>query len=233
MKDEEQSTLVEYLTQEQFSYQGLNRYSTINAGLRESRIFTKRDKYTGKYNPDSEFGYPGHWLGAIGYFTILDQLGSCFKEVEQDTPAKYNKIKFAIETFGFDLIDNDNRKLHAFVALRNAFTHDFNLLNIPERESKYELERCKFTVYADPNNDKRIVELPSTPWNGDIVGKDFLRRDDTTFINLFAFGSLVEAINTRIVEKVKANAIETTLSIPELINKYTFVTSDHVIKNSH
>lgn len=233
MTDKEQCLLVEYLTQEKFKYQGHTRYSTINAGLRESRVFTKRDKYTGKYNADVEFGYPGHWLGAIGYFAILDQIGSCFKDVGQETPNKCNRIKFALETFGLDLLNNDNRRLHALVALRNAFTHDFNLLNIPERENLYELQRCKFTVYADPYNENRIVDLPTIPWDGNIVDKDFLRTEDTTFVNLFAFGSLVETIHARIVESVKAKTVDTILIIPELLNKYTFMTSVHVIKNGY
>lgn len=233
MNSEDKQILIQYLNNESFNYNGAIRFSTINAGLRECRLFTKRDKSTGKYDPNAEFGFVGHWLGAIGYFTILDQIGSSYKISGQETPLKYNKIEFALRNFGFDLLDNDERKLNALVALRNAFTHDFNLLNIPERENKYELQRLKFTVYPNPEEEKNIVTLSKTPWNGDIVGKDFHKEDDTTFINLFAFGTLVEEIVKRLVEKIDTNEIETIIDIKELINKYTFVTSTHIIKNTH
>lgn len=232
MTEEEVHYIFQYLTCETFDYQGSQRYSTINAGLRESRLFTKRDKLTGKYNDSAEFGFAGHWLGAIGYFTVLDQIGSCFKNSGQETPSKYNKIKFAIETFGFDLIGNDVRKLNALIALRNAFTHDFNLLNIPENERLNDLQRCKFTVYPDTDDKSEIVKLPTTLWNGDIVRKNFHRTDDTTFVNIFGFGTLVEKIHARVIEKVKANEVETTIEVPELINKYTFITSVHSINST-
>ncbi|MBL7888652.1 MAG: hypothetical protein JNL24_03810 [Bacteroidia bacterium] len=232
MTEEETNYIFQYLTCETFDYQGSQRYSTINAGLRESRLFTKRDKLTGKYNPDAECGFAGHWLGAIGYFTVLDQIGSCFKNPGQEISPKYNKIKFAIETFGFDFIENDIRKLNALIALRNAFTHDFNLLNIPDNERLNDLQRCKFTVYPDPDNENEVVKLPTTLWNGDILGKDFHRTDDTTFVNIFGFGTFVEKIHARIIEKVKTNEIETIIAVPELINKYTFITSVHSINST-
>lgn len=53
------------------------------------------------------------------------------KEHDKETQSK-NSIKLAIENFGYDLIDNDSKKLNALIALRNSFTHDFNLLNVPD-----------------------------------------------------------------------------------------------------
>lgn len=231
MEAEDRKLLRQYLSNECFDYNGTLRCSTINAGLRECRLFTKRDKITGEYDPKTEFGFAGHWLGAIGYFTILDQIGSCYKLANEPTPLKYNKIEFAIKNFGFDLLDNDEKKLNALLALRNAFTHDFNLLNIPENSKKIALQQHKFTVYPNPDNEKTIITLPSTQWNGDILGKDFNRTDDTTFINLFGLGTLVEEIIKRIIEKIDNNEIDTIIDIRELINKYTFVTSAHIINN--
>lgn len=233
MTEEEAHYIFLYLTHETFEYKGSQRYSTINAGLRESRLFTKRDKLTGKYNPDSECGYAGHWLGAVGYFTILDQIGSCFKNIGQEVSPNCNKIKFAIESFGFDFIENDVRKLNALIALRNAFTHDFNLLNIPDNKKLNDLQRCKFTVYFDTDNESEVIKLPTTLWDGDIVRKDFHRTDDTTFVNIFGFGTLVEKIHARVIEKVKINQIETIIEVPELINKYTFITSVHSINSTN
>jgi len=76
-------------------------------------------------------GHPGNWLGAIGYLTILDQIGSTFKNVSSDNkkPSE-NSIKYAVKSFDFESLGNDIKKLNALIGLRNAFAHDFNLVNI-------------------------------------------------------------------------------------------------------
>ena len=161
---------------------------------------------------------------------ILEQIGSSFKTTSVSPPAgNYNTIQFAITTFGYDLIDSDAKKLYALIALRNAFTHDFNLVNKPQNPQHVALQQHKFTVDSDPFKENEIVKLPSVQWDGDIIGKKFNNTSDATFINLFAFGTLVEKMVNRIIEMVKKNQIDTIIPVYELINKYTFVTSNHPI----
>lgn len=233
MYEHEKEILLEYLRNEQpFEFQGTQRYSTLVAGLKDCRSNTKRNTETGAYNPDpSVRGHIGNWLATIGYFTILDQIGSCFKKTTTTNNQNKNNVKFAIKEFGYDLIDNDEKKLDALIALRNSFTHDFNLLNIPEirnNNSINENQIHKFTVTAEISNEpseKWIVKLPQRIWDMNIEGKNFNNTDDITYINLFEFGELVEKIYSRICEFTLLNQIDTKISVTKLINKYTFVRS--------
>jgi hypothetical protein len=231
MAPQDKQTLLDFLSPTQpFDFMGSSRYSTLVAGLRDCRINTKRDISTGVYNKDIEHGDEGNWLSAIGYFTILDQMGSCYKPLGEPEPQpNANTIKFVIEKFAFDLVNNDDRELNALIALRNAFTHDFNLLNIPMKPNMVTLQQHKFTVTAEPDNDW-IVQLPSRMWDGNIDGKDFYDTSDSTFINLFGLGNLAETIYSRICNSLNADNIDLRLSTIRLINKYTFVTSSHPIK---
>jgi len=231
MTPQDKQALLDFLNVKQpFDFMGSVRYSTLVAGLRDCRINTKRDLNTGEYNPNIQHGDEGNWLSAIGYFTILDQMGSCYKPLGEPEPqANANTIKFVIEKFAFDLINNDDRELNALIALRNAFTHDFNLLNIPINANMINSQQHKFTVTAEPQNNW-IVKLPSRLWDGNIDAKDFYDTSDSTFINLFGLGSLAETIFSRICNLLNADNIDLRLSSIWLINKYTFVTSDHPIK---
>jgi hypothetical protein len=212
-----------YLTGEQpFDFHGSNRHSSLIAGLRDCRNSTKRDLKTGKLDLQISHGDIGNWLGSIGYFILLDQIGSCFKKSGslQRQPT-YNTIKLAIEDFGFDLIDNSNDQLEALVALRNAFTHDYNLLDIPKNSKNNGKTNRKFTVTVD--FQKWVVKLPKIEWDGKIESKDFSKTDDVTKVNLFGLGEMVEAIYSRLCDYYLNNQIELRMSKRELINKYTFV----------
>jgi hypothetical protein len=191
MTPQDKQTLLDFLNINQpFDFMGSLRYSTLAAGLKDCRVNTKRDVNTGAYSKDIQQGDEGNWLSAIGYFTVLDQMGSCYKPLEEPEPqGNPSKIKFVIEKFAFDLVNNDDRELNALIALRNAFTHDFNLLNTPTNPNMINLQQHKFTVTADTQNNW-IVKLPSRLWDGNIDGKDFSDTSDSTFINLFGLGNL-------------------------------------------
>lgn len=215
-----------------FEYQGTKRFSTLQAGLRDARQLTKRNLTDGKYNPEIPTGDEGNWLAAIGYFTVLDQMGACFKPAgSADRPNNDTEIKFAIEKFGYDLINNNERELFALISLRNAFTHDFNLLNKPRNPANNAIQLHKFTVVKDIN--KWVVKLPVVMWDGDIDNKNFLDTKDSTFVNLFGFGELVEEIYRRICQKLGNGSLEIMMPAHTLINKYTFITSRHPLFNSH
>ncbi len=219
----EKEILLQYLREPQpFNYKGDQRYSTLVAGLRDCRTNTKRSSITGIFD-NTLNGHPGNWLGTIGYFTILDQIGSCFrmKECDKETQSK-NSIKLAIENFGYDLINNDSKKLNALIALRNSFTHDFNLLNVPD--DKKPSQTHKFTVMADVSNNW-VVRLPEKQWDGEIETKDFYDTSNTTYVNLFGLGQLVEEIYSRICDLINNDKLDLNINFTTLINKYTFIIS--------
>jgi hypothetical protein len=222
----DQQVLLKYLDPYQpFEFMSSLRYSTLLVGLRDCRAYTKRDIQTGSYDSGIAQGDEGNWLATIGYFTILDQLGSCYKPIGEPEPAgNANTIKFAIEKFAYDMLENDDKKLNALIGLRNAFTHDFNLLNIPRDSRMVWLQQHKFTVTVDTANSW-IVKLPSRLWDGNIDGKNFYDNSDSTFVNLFGIGNLAETIYSKITLLNKANGLELRMPLIRLINKYTFVIS--------
>ena len=173
---DKENLLLFFDSKEPFQYNNSWRTSTLMAGLAECRSHTQRDAKTGEYDPGLPHGFPGHWLGAIGYFTILDQFGSCYKKKDFREPSKKeNCIRYSIENFGFDLIGKDENKLFALVALRNAFTHDFNLLNIPQHH--------KFIVNCNVE-DNFIVKTPARIWDGD-VGRKIFMTNPTQLLSIF------------------------------------------------
>ena len=202
-----------------FKYNGERHYSNLVAGIKTCRDATKRDTNTGKVPAGILNGGPENWLGALGYFAILDLIGSAFEKTAGGSRSG-SSIEFAIKSFAFDLVQNEDRKVKAIYALRNAFAHDFNLLNT---NSKTPELQHKFTVYAVP--DPNIVTLPLRPWSGDVSGKNFKDLEDVTFVNLWAFGDMVEEIFRRIKIGINDGTAQSQMDISTLLNRYTFIIS--------
>lgn len=209
--------LIKYFGEEQpFESPLGRRISTAIAGIRDSRIYTKRDVDTGELNLENTFGDIGNWLGAIGYMTILDQIGSSLSLTGQDKLEGRSTILRALTFFYNSLPELE---IHALIALRNAFMHDFNLINIAQGKFKKE-QTHRFVVYA--NLDNKVVTLPSIPWDGEFENKSWDKETETK-INLFEFGNLVENVIKNVREKVILGEVEINeKNINAFINRYTF-----------
>jgi hypothetical protein len=94
----------------------------------------------------------------------------------------------------FYFTDLCEKEVEAIYALRNAFHHDFSLLNLDEqhRRPKY---IHHFQVNAHPTN--HIIRLPSTQWDGDINNRN---NENATYVNLQALGDLVEKIYAELIK---------------------------------
>lgn len=233
MTPEEKVLLLQYLNPDQpFTYRGCQRHATLIAGLRDCRQLLNRNLETGDRTQGSDAAI---WLAAIGYFSVLDQIGSVFQKVDGVARTRNgNSIVYAIENFSnlerFGVADEDREKtICALKALRNAFTHDFNLLNIPASRNRDHLEQHKFTVFSD-STERRLVILPERMWDGNIDEKNFNATDDSTFVNLFQFAELVESIYSSIVAGINDDSVEANGSVHTILNKYTFVTSAHPMR---
>lgn len=216
-------TILRYLDINQpFEYLGQYRHSSLIAALRECRLHTGRYLRTGKLIKNFKRGYPGHWLGAIGYLTVLDQIGGCFKNSNSaNKPDHQNSIEYALNSFALDLLDNEQRNIDAIVSLRNAFSHDFNLLNVQDNPNRKLRFQHRFSVYWAEDNC--VVNLRTEQWDGDIGTKEFKKPETATRINLYELGNLVERIYIRITQGVGNKSIEPQLDSHTFLNKYTFV----------
>ncbi len=205
-----------------FVFEGENRYSSLVSVLKECRKATQRNIDSGYPDPSQLCGGAGNWLGAIGYFSVLDLIGSTFKIAgHNNKDEKGNSIEFAIKSFGQGYVDiNNAAEISAIVALRHAFAHNLNLLNV--KPYKLSLQH-KFTVY--PENNKEVVKLPITQWDGDVAGKKFAQNDDRTYINIFGIGNMTEEIYERIKKGISSGGVELQIDDRVLVNKYTFIIS--------
>lgn len=218
----EKKIILDYLNFDQpFVFAGQKRNSTLIEALKASRAITKRNIETSQLDLTLSNGHPGNWLGAIGYLTILDQIGSCFKNIDTDNKGdRENSIKYAVKSFAFEFMDNDLKKLNALIGLRHAFAHDFNLVNINQGNAS---QQHRYAVsWRDSNT---IIILPENKWDGIISEKDFTRLDNITFANLYGLGNMVENIYRKLIMGVTNDKVTIQTDIKKMINKYTFMTN--------
>jgi len=218
MTDKESILL--HLTSRNYEINGLTYFSSFWGGLRDARKMTGRNLETGVKDNSNTFGHFGSWLGAIGYLSILEQIGNCFEKINGPiTEANKSGIIKALKNFS-DL--NDDNKIDALYALRNCFVHDFSLQNIGKSQSLIH----HFIV--DNSSTNSIVILPLQKWDGIIINKNSLNR---TYINLQALGDMIENLILNLITLVYNNEVEITLAggKEELINKYSLVSGKMVI----
>jgi hypothetical protein len=188
---------------------GVTVESGFRHALKEARIATGRDLDKGtKSNPNLH----GSWIGAIGYFTLLDQISDCFRP--KGAPLPQNKdIRAALEHF----TSLDAPKRDALYALRNAFTHDYSLYNINRNQPSL---THHFAVSRGAGVGD-VVILPATGWDGDYMNRG---PDTRTTVHLAVFGDLVEDVVAKILSLHTAGNLEIALKdgSDELVCRYLF-----------
>lgn len=192
---------------------GSIHFSGFYSALKDARKITGRNMETGAKDNTNTFGDLGSWLGAVGYLSLLDQIGNCFKKVDRpaDETNKSGIIK-ALKNFS-NLTDDE---IGAIYALRISFAHDYSLQNTNDQNPNM---THHFYVYK--SDDSAIVVLPKQKWDG----KSDKTAPNRTYINLQAFGDMTEKLISDLIKSVDDNKIEIILDggKDELIDKYSFV----------
>ncbi|MBE7438211.1 MAG: hypothetical protein HS115_07105 [Spirochaetales bacterium] len=185
--------------------------STLIAILRDARAATGRDLITGNLIDDAKAGC---WLGAMGYFTVLDQIGTAVKP-KGAQPEKGPSIINALRYFS-NLNSSECKVLYA---LRCAIIHDYSLVNIPKGSNANDKELLRsFTLGAD--EELPLFIHPDEQWDGTFASPD---QNSATFVNLLKFSDIAEDA----VENAKSYASRGDLEIAlkkgaqELIARYT------------
>ncbi|MBL7761552.1 MAG: hypothetical protein JNK08_12715 [Sediminibacterium sp.] len=175
--------------------------SSLVHALRNIRLITGRNEETGVAEPN---GYLGNWIGAIGYLTLLDQIGKCFRpksELHQEYQNNTPPIKKALMNFNLNNLTND--EINAIYALRNGFHHDFSLLNIELKKNTTQIKNAHhFAVEVGSTNP--VVKLPKIPWDGEIANRT---KENVTYVNLQALGDMVENIYKLLLELESKNEL--------------------------
>jgi len=180
---------------------------------------TGRNIETGAKDNTNIFGHLGSWLGTIGYLSLLDQIGGCFKKVNGPT-IDLNKSGIIKALKNFSSL-NDN-EIYAIYALRNSFAHDYSLQNVDVRACY----QHQFTV--DNSSTAPAIILPQEKWDGSMYSRN---SKNVTYINLQALGDIVEQVVSELLDLNERNEVEIILKEGkiELLGKYSFVTGYKVL----
>jgi len=194
-------------------------FSGFCGALKDARKMTGRNILTGSKDSSNTFGHLGSWLGTLGYLSLLDQIGGCFKKV--NGPAiESNKSGIIKALKNFSTLDDN--EIDAIYALRNSFAHDYSLNNIGHRQG------LTHQFIVDNSDSNPVVILPTQNWDGTLAN---MSAQNTTYINLQALGDLIEDLIKTISGLNDNNQIEIVLSggKEELISRYSFITSQRVL----
>ena len=189
--------------------------SVLTVALRDSRRITGRDISTGKKLIIDEPFIIGCWLGILGYFSILDQIGKCFSNSERSINNKDNDIIQALRNF----TDVSEEEIYALYALRCALIHEYSLFNMPKTKNKIELLVHRFSITI--GDYYPLITLPKNQWNGNF-GTNF--KNDETIVNVEKFCDLVENIYNYICKLFDEGKLNIKLKggSDELLQRFSF-----------
>ncbi len=74
-------------------------FSSLVAILIDTREITGRDLKNGQHIISPKHGRLDSWLGALGYLTILDQIGKCYRPKSKSKIVKANSITKALKYY--------------------------------------------------------------------------------------------------------------------------------------
>lgn len=180
-------------------------FSTLILLLKDCRTITQRDLITGARDKLNDKSH--NWLGAIGYLTVLDQIGKCYGVNEKSLPQSNSIIKALLS---FTTLKNEEAQ--AIYALRCSFAHDYSLFNINNQKKGL---THHFTVTG--HGFKRLIGLPKKVWDGNVANKAI---ENMTFINIPLLTDLVEDIVNSIQPLFLSNQLQFLMTPSEIKNRY-------------
>jgi hypothetical protein len=183
-----------------------NRYTTsFVAALEDARGASGRDITTGAVIDEPR---TGHWLGAVGYLILLDQIGTCFKP---KSAARLNGAAPIICCLRYWARGTSNRESEAIYGLRNALAHDYSVFNPAAKVPQlYRLDR---------QVGRGVVRFGKRTWDGKY---DKISRDSETLVSLRELSELSERIVSEVRSACNSSAIEILLNggSDELLVRY-------------
>jgi hypothetical protein len=191
--------------------------STFAAALRDARLAASRDADNGLPRSDA-VEHSSSWLGTVGYFIVLDQLGAAVRPRGSESSEGRDLVR-ALTFFAPEITRAD---VEAIYGLRCALVHDYSLVHRgrPSKPS-YHFRLCA-------SDDDFLVEHATTPWSGEPRFPEE-REETTTVVNLREVAWLVD----RVAQRVRRMATNRRLAVAvrggnnELAIRYFFqITSE-------
>jgi hypothetical protein len=187
---------------------GTRYTSGFLAALGDARAASGRDE-AGNVVDEAQ---TGHWLGAVGWMVLLDQIGGCFRPAPATgAPVATASGRAVVDALHWWYAELPDLEVLALYALRCAFAHDYSLWNLSGDPT---LQHC-FVVDRDP---VRFVQLPTRPW----TPADPPRPDNQTLISLRRLGDVSEVIVSRLRAAAASDTLDIVLKggVDELEHRY-------------
>lgn len=182
--------------------------STFNAALRDARVVCGRDVSTGAFTGVTPNAL---WAGTLVYFALLDQVGDTLKPAGGRKIARESSVERALRFFS---PGTTRRQRQALYGLRNAFAHEFGLINVNRKRPEY-----THAFAVDDSAGGPLVRWPSRRWDGHLSS---LKPGSRTVVSLPVFGDTCEEV----VRSVRVHALKSTLRsvvpVSELQRRYSF-----------
>ncbi|MDP3442663.1 MAG: hypothetical protein Q8T08_07335 [Ignavibacteria bacterium] len=223
----EQDAIKIHLTTNYISKNGLTDFSGLCGGLKDARKMSGRHMDTGEKFLQNSIsciddngpyfrGHLGSWLGTMGYMTLLDQIGKCYKPKGK---SKINENISAIKKCLKYFTRLGDEEIDTIYALRNAFFHDYSIFN------KYNGKNTIFHLFHSPIEP--LLKAPKEKWDGDYNN---VKPECVTWANLEAICDLVEKIYEELQQLASNNQLEIELDggHKELLRRYIFVTKEKI-----
>ena len=187
---------------------GLRYISGFVAALGDGGAATGRDENGMVVDDDKT----GHWLGAVGWMVLLDQIGTCFRPQPTAGAVRMasgrRSLLDALRWWYSELPEPEAKALYA---LRCAFAHDYSLWN---QHADPQLQHC-FVVTRDP---VQLVKLATVQWNP----PDPPTPTNQTIVSLRRLGDVCEEIVSRVRSAAVADELDILLAggVNELEYRY-------------
>jgi hypothetical protein len=182
--------------------------STFNAALRDARVVCGRDADRGMLLATTPTAL---WAGTLVYFALLDQIGHTLRPVSGRTVKGESSIERVLREFA---PTTTKRQREAIYALRNAFAHEFGLVNINRRKPQY-----THAFAVDDTVGQPLIRWPSRRWDGDLRKVSPRTR---TIVALPAFGDLCESVVKSVREHSNSTRLRGQVPSAELQQRYAF-----------
>lgn len=182
--------------------------STFNAALRDARVVCGRD-----VNAGAPLGATptALWAGTLVYFALLDQIGDTLRPVGGRLIKRESSIERALRFFS---PATTKRQRQALYGLRNAFAHEFGLINV-------NLSRPEYThaFAVDDSVGGSLIRWPARRWDGDL---GTLKGRNRTVVSLPAFGDTCEEVVRSVRVHSNKTRLRSLVPVSELQRRYAF-----------
>lgn len=184
----------------------LDPTSSLLALLADTRAVAGREPRTGRL-PTGVRG--SSWLAAVGYCIALDQIGGVF--TTDPASGRVQPFRRALDAF----TDLGADEIEALYAMRCALVHDYSAVNLDQHATRRKLDHA-FALNADPAAP--LIRLPRTRY--DRERPHDIRPDNQTWVNIRAFGDLVERVVVELRDRHERGELQLHVDRDDLARRF-------------